>query len=201
MKAHSKNVVGCIPFLPWRLKVEIKRIYHKVASSSLSQLVAYFQIFRMLMKEKFDAYVLWPLAKKFQNWIVDRSTARNFCCRYKLWKPEILRFLYIFGGSGLLCGAASRPANDRQWLDERWRLRWWRKLFFHLLQDGVCPITSDPSDRTPSMKGSWFTRPMQWRRCGASAHRRRRDCNALSVLFFCTRESRLRRPCSYIDYY
>ena len=30
------------------------------------------------MKGKFDAYVLWPLAKKFQNLIVDRSTARDF---------------------------------------------------------------------------------------------------------------------------
>ena len=30
------------------------------------------------MKGKFDAYVLWPLAKKFQNWIIDRSTARDF---------------------------------------------------------------------------------------------------------------------------
>jgi hypothetical protein len=30
------------------------------------------------MKGKFDAYVLWPFAKMFQNWIVDRSTARNF---------------------------------------------------------------------------------------------------------------------------
>ena len=30
------------------------------------------------MKGKFDAYVLWPLAKRVQNWIVDRSTARNF---------------------------------------------------------------------------------------------------------------------------
>ena len=30
------------------------------------------------MKGKFDTYVLWPLAKKFQNWIVDRSTARDF---------------------------------------------------------------------------------------------------------------------------
>ena len=32
--------------------------YHKVAKSSLSQLVARFQIFRRLKKEKFDAYVL-----------------------------------------------------------------------------------------------------------------------------------------------
>ena len=30
------------------------------------------------MKGKFDAYVLWPLAKKFQTWIVDLSTAHNF---------------------------------------------------------------------------------------------------------------------------
>ena len=34
------------------------------------------------MKGKFDAYVLWPLAKKFQNLIVDQSTARDFTvCR------------------------------------------------------------------------------------------------------------------------
>ena len=32
--------------------------YRKVASSSLSRLVAQFQIFRRLMKGKFDAYVL-----------------------------------------------------------------------------------------------------------------------------------------------
>ena len=30
------------------------------------------------MKGKFDAYVLWPLTKRFQNWIVDRSAARDF---------------------------------------------------------------------------------------------------------------------------
>ena len=32
--------------------------YRKVASSSLSRLVAHFWIFRLFMKEKFDAYVL-----------------------------------------------------------------------------------------------------------------------------------------------
>ena len=47
--------------------------YRKVASSSMSRLVAHFQIFRGLMKGKFDAYVLWPLTKKFQTWIVDQS--------------------------------------------------------------------------------------------------------------------------------
>ena len=39
--------------------------YRKAASSSLSRLVELFLIFRRLMKGKFDAYVLWPLAKKF----------------------------------------------------------------------------------------------------------------------------------------
>ena len=37
--------------------------YRKVAKSSLSQLVARFQNFRWLIKEKFEAYV--HLAKKF----------------------------------------------------------------------------------------------------------------------------------------
>ena len=50
----------------------------KVASSRLSRLVAHFQIFKRYMKGKIDAYVLLPLAKKFQNWIVDRSTALDF---------------------------------------------------------------------------------------------------------------------------
>ena len=30
------------------------------------------------MKGKFDTYGLWPLAQKFQNWIVDQSTACDF---------------------------------------------------------------------------------------------------------------------------
>ena len=30
------------------------------------------------MKGKFDAYVLWPLFKRVQNWIIARSTARDF---------------------------------------------------------------------------------------------------------------------------
>ena len=30
------------------------------------------------MKGNFDANVLWPLDKMVQNWIVDRSTARDF---------------------------------------------------------------------------------------------------------------------------
>ena len=74
--------------------------YRKVASSSLSRLVAHFQISRRLMKGKFDAYVLWPLAKKFQNWIVDRSTARDFtvCLFWYLAQGQILGItLYLLG--------------------------------------------------------------------------------------------------------
>ena len=52
--------------------------YRRVSSSSLSRIVAHFWIFRRLLKGKFDAYVVWPLAKNVQNLIVDRSTARNF---------------------------------------------------------------------------------------------------------------------------
>ena len=60
--------------IPWKLEIYVR----KVPKNSLSWLVTPFQIFRRLVKGKFDAYVLWPLAKKFQNWIVDQSTAREF---------------------------------------------------------------------------------------------------------------------------
>ena len=36
------------------------------------------------MKGKFDAYVLWPMAKWVQIWIVDGSTARNFTVNHNL---------------------------------------------------------------------------------------------------------------------
>ena len=52
--------------------------YRKVVSSNLSCLEGHAGFFRLLMKWTFDPYVLWPLAKKFQNWTVDRSTARDF---------------------------------------------------------------------------------------------------------------------------
>jgi hypothetical protein len=41
------------------------------------------------MKGKFDAYVLWPLAKSVQNWIVHQSTARDFTVNKNA-------FFYIF---------------------------------------------------------------------------------------------------------
>ena len=46
----------------------------KVASRSTSRLVANLRF----MKGKFDPYVLWPLAKRIQNWISDQSTTRDF---------------------------------------------------------------------------------------------------------------------------
>ena len=42
----------------WSYNLNPQHEYRKVANSSLSQLVARFQIFRRLMKGKFDAYVL-----------------------------------------------------------------------------------------------------------------------------------------------
>ena len=65
-----------------KMNTENENIYRKVSSRSTSRLVAHPSIFRMFMKGKFDAYVLWPLAKSFQNWIVDRSTARHLVCSF-----------------------------------------------------------------------------------------------------------------------
>ena len=61
--------------LPHKLSLHVvhKFAYCKVASSRLSRLVAHFHIFRLFMKGNFDAYVLWPLNKMVQNWIVNCS--------------------------------------------------------------------------------------------------------------------------------
>ena len=42
------------------------------------RLVAHLRIFTLFMRGKFDAYLLWPLAKRVQNWIADWSIASNF---------------------------------------------------------------------------------------------------------------------------
>ena len=47
------------------------------------------------MKGKFDAYVLWSLTKSVQNWIVDRSTARDFMV-IKDKSLYLLRFLWLY---------------------------------------------------------------------------------------------------------
>ena len=61
----------CMPKIP-------QTNYRKVTSCRLSRLVAHLSIFKLFMKEKFDGYLLCPLAKIIHNWIVDRSTACNF---------------------------------------------------------------------------------------------------------------------------
>ena len=61
----------CVRVL-WRLN------NRKVASRRLSWLVADLMLFRLFMKGKIGAYVLWPLAKIVHNWISDRSSARDF---------------------------------------------------------------------------------------------------------------------------
>ena len=86
-------------------------IYRKVASSSLFWLVAHFQIFRRLMKGKFYAYVLWPLDIKFQNWIVDRSTACNFTV-LALTRADLSAMMNpkisdLFNDSGVVCWTKS----------------------------------------------------------------------------------------------
>ena len=60
--------------------------YRKVASSKLSWLVAHPMVFRLLMKGKFDPYVLWHLTKSSKIWKVDRSTARDFTVFICKWK-------------------------------------------------------------------------------------------------------------------
>ena len=75
--------------------------YRKVESRSTSWLVAHSRIFRLFMKGKFDAYLLWPLDKRVQNWIVARlarSTARNFrymFCISKLILGISISFFYF----------------------------------------------------------------------------------------------------------
>ena len=68
--------------------------YSKVGSSSLSWLVAHFWVFRLFMKGKFDAYVLWPLAKSVQNWMVSQSTAPDFTVFIFFIKKNVVNHQY-----------------------------------------------------------------------------------------------------------
>ena len=63
-------------YMTW--SVNLMCIYCKVPSSRMSRLIAHPSICRLFMKGKFDAYVLWTLAQRAQNWIVDQSTTCNF---------------------------------------------------------------------------------------------------------------------------
>ena len=61
----------------------------KVVSTSISRLVAHPSIFRLLMKGKLDAYVLWPLAKRVElnsrmvycSWLYDNLVQSNLVVR------------------------------------------------------------------------------------------------------------------------
>ena len=50
-------------------EISLWKSWHKVANRSTSWLVAHPRIFRLFMKWKFDAYVVWPFAKTVLNWI------------------------------------------------------------------------------------------------------------------------------------
>ena len=57
--SHTVALLIPNPFIISNLLMNLElNTYRKVVNSSLSQLVARFQIFRRLMKGKFDAYVL-----------------------------------------------------------------------------------------------------------------------------------------------
>ena len=66
--------------------------YRNVVSCRLSWLVAHFHIFRLFMKENFDAILLWPLDKMVQNWIVYRFTTHNF--RVRLSFSQIIKIFH-----------------------------------------------------------------------------------------------------------
>ena len=83
--------------------------YHKVESSRLSQLVAHPSTFRMFMKGKFDAYVLWPLTKCFYNWIVNRSTPLDL--QYIKLKRLIIPVLLLQKSSVLLTKMGHEKKN------------------------------------------------------------------------------------------
>ena len=78
--------------LPMATRMSSKKDYRKVPSSRLSWLVAHPRIFRLFMKGNFKAYVLWPMDKMVQNWIVDQSTARDFTiCTKTSFKNTFLK--------------------------------------------------------------------------------------------------------------
>ena len=79
-KSRSNTLLRLVPFLRYRryhsyvssffqttYQLDIR--YRKVASSNTSRLEAHACLFRLLMKETFDPYVLWLLTKSwFFNW-------------------------------------------------------------------------------------------------------------------------------------
>ena len=72
-----------------KLPVIVNMCRRKVERSRLSWFVAHLRIFKLLMKGKFDAYVLWPLSTRVQNWIVDGSSACDFTV-FTFWLASCL---------------------------------------------------------------------------------------------------------------
>ena len=89
-KFEYSNILKCVDSL-WLVKNtrgsanEVE--YRKVVSSSMSRLVAHFQIFRRLMKGKFDSYVMWPLTK-----IASKLNRKPVYC----WQHKKERFREVY---------------------------------------------------------------------------------------------------------
>ena len=69
----------------------------KLRAVDLSQLVAHSRIFRLFIKGKFKAYLLWPLAKRVQSWIVDLFTSCDFMVNIKRF-GQLKMFPFYFLG-------------------------------------------------------------------------------------------------------
>ena len=140
-------------------KCQTQNKYYIVSSSRLSWLVAHSRIFKLFMKGKFYAYVLWPLAKWVQNWIVDQSIARDFTvfgvylfgfglrfCPYRSWNlanvpPKSVvptRFDNIWMGSSPITGL-TLASKTKMWLSAH-RAEQWCSLGWRLQR--LAPLTS-----------------------------------------------------------
>ena len=80
------------------------RNYRIVASSNTSHLEAHPDIYRLLMKEIFDAYELWTYDKKLISWLVSHVRTFNFTVsslkksqRCKKDKMNLGNFRALFG--------------------------------------------------------------------------------------------------------
>ena len=71
--------------------------YRKVSSNRRSWLVANPSIFRLFIRGKFDAYVMWSLAQRVRNWIVGRSTVRDFMV-FMSWAFAFSQFSKLIHG-------------------------------------------------------------------------------------------------------
>ena len=69
--------------------------YHKVKIRSKSCLLALQIIFRLLMKTKFDIYLLWPFGKKLSFAIVALGCPKLAILLQKLFQPIVLFQVYM----------------------------------------------------------------------------------------------------------